>query len=107
MSENKQLSREQRSLFNKIIKKKKSLFFTGCAGTGKTFLLKKIISQYKEDNNNPGSLAITASTGRAAFSIGGTTLHSFVGVGLGLESIDKLIPKLKFNKKACINWGQL
>jgi ATP-dependent exoDNAse (exonuclease V) alpha subunit len=49
----------------------RSLFLTGKAGTGKTTLLKKIISTtYK-------NTAVVAPTGIAALNAGGTTIHSF------------------------------
>ena len=55
-----------------LIKKGYSLFITGKAGTGKTMLLRKIVSgleSYKK-------IAITAPTGVAAKNAGGVTLHS-------------------------------
>lgn len=60
----------------------KSLFFTGSAGTGKSFLLRKIISAFPPD----GTIA-TASTGVAACLIGGVTLHGFAGIGGGDASL--------------------
>lgn len=48
-----------------------SVFLTGKAGTGKTTLLKKIISStYK-------NAVIVAPTGIAALNAGGVTIHSF------------------------------
>ena len=47
-----------------------SVFFTGSAGTGKSYLLKRLITMLP-----PQSTFITASTGAAACHIGGTTLH--------------------------------
>jgi ATP-dependent DNA helicase PIF1 len=101
---NKQLSEEQQLVLDKVLHKGKSIFFTGCAGTGKTFLLKKIISEFQQSNTKPGAISITASTGRAAFSIGGTTLHSFVGAGLGLDDIKSILEKIKYNKKVIKRW---
>ena len=67
------LSKEQREVLE-LVKSGSSLFFTGSAGTGKTFLLKRIINTLP-----PDSTFVTASTGIAATHIGGSTLHSFAG----------------------------
>lgn len=50
------------------------------------------------------AVAVTASTGIAACNIGGVTLHSFGGAGLGLEKADVLVGKIKKNKKAAARW---
>ena len=56
-----------------------NVFFTGCAGTGKSFLLKRIISQlYKIHGKD--SVYITATTGLAACAINGVTIHQFAGI---------------------------
>ena len=56
-----------------------NVFFTGCAGTGKSFLLKRIISQlYKVHGKD--SVYITATTGLAACAINGVTIHQFAGL---------------------------
>lgn len=100
----KKLSEEQQKIYDKITEQHKNIFFTGCAGTGKSFLIKKII-EYYQTTSSPESIAITASTGRAAFSIGGTTLHSFAGVGLGKEDAKTLIGKALYNKKISNRWN--
>ena len=64
----------------------KNTFFTGSAGTGKSFLLRKIISTCA-----PDGLVVTASTGVAACLIGGVTLHSFAGVGAGDHSLKRSV----------------
>jgi len=70
------LSDEQRRVLE-IVKSGKSIFFTGCAGTGKSYLLKAIIASL-----SPNTTFVTALTGVAALNIGGKTLHSFAGIGL-------------------------
>jgi len=74
------LDREQKHVIS-MIREGKNIFFTGSAGTGKSFLLKRIV-----DMLPPAHTAVTASTGVAACHIGGTTLHSFSGIGKGATS---------------------
>lgn len=70
----------------------------------------------------PDAVAITASTGTylafdpahpsdnifsigiAACNIGGVTIHSFAGIGLGIESAEELTTKIRKNKKASARW---
>ena len=65
---------EQMAVIN-AIRAGKSVFFTGSARTGKSYLLKRLITMLP-----PQSTFITASTGAAACHIGGTTLHVCVWV---------------------------
>jgi ATP-dependent DNA helicase PIF1 len=51
-----------------------SIFITGSAGTGKSYLLKKIIEDW---TSREKQFAVTATTGIAALGIGGRTFHSF------------------------------
>jgi len=60
----------------------KNIFLTGPAGTGKSVTLKKIIEHCESTALKYG---VTATTGTAAFLIGGKTLHSYLGLGLAKE----------------------
>lgn len=92
------LSPSQRVVYGEIATGK-SLFFTGEAGTGKSYLLEIAVKRAQIQQNSK-RVFVTASTGVAACRIGGTTLHSFAGVGLGEESAEILIQKLTTVKTA-------
>jgi len=99
------LSEEQQHVLDLVVEKKKSVFFTGSAGTGKSVLLREIISSLrKKYAREPDRIAVTASTGLAACNVGGVTLHSFAGIGLGKEPVAELVKKIKKNQKARHRW---
>jgi ATP-dependent DNA helicase PIF1 len=56
-----------------------SVFLTGAPGAGKTFVLNEFIRRATRAGKN---VAVTASTGIAATHIGGTTIHSWSGLGI-------------------------
>lgn len=60
-----------------LVRKGRSFFITGKAGTGKTTLLKKIVAECRANGKN---IAITAPTGVAAKNAEGQTLHSMFGL---------------------------
>jgi len=62
-----------------ILKLGHNVFLTGPAGSGKTHLLNKYINYLKDNYVDVG---ITASTGIAATHMGGTTIHSWTGMGI-------------------------
>jgi DNA replication protein DnaC len=64
------LSAEQSRVVEMVTVEKKSIFFTGAAGTGKSFLLKAIIQKLGEIGLS-NSMVITGTTGIAACNIGG------------------------------------
>ncbi|XP_078032506.1 pif1 DNA helicase [Augochlora pura] len=75
---------EEQSRILEAVLAGKNIFFTGSAGTGKSFLLKKILAALP-----PDVTMATASTGVAACHIGGITLHQFAGIGLGTGNLDR------------------
>jgi ATP-dependent DNA helicase PIF1 len=99
------LSEEQEKVRDLVVNKGKSVFFTGSAGTGKSVLMRTIISDLrKKFIREPDRLAVTASTGLAACNIGGVTLHSFAGIGLGKDDVFELVKKVNRNQKARNRW---
>lgn len=99
------LSDEQQHVLDLVTESKKSVFFTGSAGTGKSVLLREIIATLRKKYlREPDRIAVTASTGLAACNIGGVTLHSFAGIGLGKEEVPELVKKIKRNQKAKHRW---
>lgn len=55
------------------------VLLTGPAGSGKTFVLNQFIRQAKTDGKH---VAVTATTGLAATHLGGSTIHSWSGIGI-------------------------
>lgn len=62
-----------------ILKLGRSVFLTGPAGSGKTYVLRQYLA-YLKKHNIPA--AVTASTGIAATHMNGTTIHSWSGMGV-------------------------
>lgn len=77
----------------------KNFFLSGSAGTGKSYVLKHIIQALKHKN-----VALTSSTGISAQHIGGTTIHSFAGIGLGELDADELVLRVRSSRKAMARW---
>ncbi|GAA5849249.1 hypothetical protein JCM8547_006492 [Rhodosporidiobolus lusitaniae] len=99
------LSPEQQMVLKMVVDDEKSVFFTGSAGTGKSVLLREIISSLKRKyRGSSDAVAVTASTGMAACNIGGTTIHSFASIGLGLGTAEQLVANIKKNRNANAKW---
>jgi len=78
-----------------ILKLGHNVFLTGPAGSGKTFVLNRYINFLKDNYVDVG---ITASTGIAATHMGGTTIHSWTGMGIK-DSLNKFdLDELKTRK---------
>lgn len=99
------LSPEQQMVLKMVVEDGKNVFFTGSAGTGKSVLLREIISALKRKHKGRAdAVAVTASTGMAACNVGGTTIHSFAGIGLGTDGTEALIAKVRKNRVAAGKW---
>ena len=62
-----------------ILKMGHSVFLTGAPGSGKTHTLRAYVDHLK---GHDVPVAVTASTGIAATHLGGTTIHSWSGLGI-------------------------
>lgn len=71
-----------------------NVFYTGSAGTGKSVILRTIIDKLSSMYGKE-SIAITASTGLAANTIGGSTLHKWSSCGIGNKSVDHLVRQIR------------
>lgn len=56
-----------------------SVLLTGPAGAGKTFVLNQFVRLSKHQGKH---VSVTATTGLAATHLGGTTIHSWAGIGV-------------------------
>jgi PIF1-like helicase len=109
-------SPEQRLVLD-LVSQGKNVFFTGSAGVGKSFVLQKINELLKAQGLKQFSdFFITASTGSsfyniteagiAAVQIGGTTVHSFSGVGKGEDGVLALKERIERRKLTRNNWKE-
>ena len=80
-----------------------NLFYTGKAGSGKTLVLRKI-SKCLQHKFGEQAVAITATTGIAATQIGGQTIHSWAGIGVGFGSRYQLLHQVNNNLEASQRW---
>ena len=71
----------------------KSVFVTGRAGCGKSYLVKRLVTALREQLGD-SHVYVTAATGIAACNVGGVTLHSFAGIGLGKDDVKTLVRKI-------------
>lgn len=88
------LTKEQQTVVDYVVKKKMNVFYTGSAGTGKSVILRTIIDKLSSMYGKE-SIAITASTGLAANTIGGSTLHKWSSCGIGNKSVDHLVRQIR------------
>lgn len=105
-------NKEQQYVIDLVVNKQESIFLTGAAGTGKTVLLRELIEQLKRKHGvqnhisrHENRVLVTATTGLAAYHIGGQTYHS----ALGLFSLIKKNPKTKtknLNSRKITVWKQ-
>ena len=90
------LSTTQKKAFE-LFKKGESMSIIGSGGTGKSHLI-KTMQEYNNSQNYIKNMYLSATTGVAAYNIGGMTINSFMGIGTGEQDINYLIRKVYKNK---------
>ncbi len=88
----------------RLIEEGKNVFINAPAGTGKSALVKYFFQTHQQSRKLVG---LTSTTGISALNIGGSTLHSFLGIGLGKENVDDLYDKIIKNKYKLSLWLNL
>ncbi len=78
-----------------ILKMGYNCYITGAAGSGKTYLLNEYIKFLR---NKGVDVGVTASTGIAATHMGGTTIHSWSGLGIRDELTEYDLEDLESKK---------
>jgi ATP-dependent DNA helicase PIF1 len=88
-----ELSLEQQIVFDKYIAGY-NIFITGPGGSGKSAIIRQI---YKHAYSSSKKIYVTALTGCAAVLLNcqAKTIHSWAGIGLGTQSIENLVKKIK------------
>ena len=79
------------------------MFFTGDAGTGKSYLLRIMIEALQQQLGKD-KVFVTASTGIAACNVGGITIHSFAGLGIPNLDVNQTLRKIRQNEAAVERW---
>lgn len=83
----------------KIILRGDNVMLTGPAGSGKSWLMKEFIRKAKGKRKK---VVVTATTGLAAAHLGGQTIHSWSGMGLGSTLHDDYIYMMSEARKKAI-----
>ena len=96
------LNEKQQYAYN-CVKGGKSIFLTGPGGTGKSTLIKIFTTTY----SNVKCIGLTALTGCAALLLGGSTLHSYLGIGLGTSPVETLELNIRKNTRTLGKWKKL
>ena len=66
--------------------------------------MRYLVAELRVRHPSPGAVAVTASTGCAAVSLGGTTLHQWAGVGRCQGSAQTVLAVARNNRRAIRNW---
>jgi ATP-dependent DNA helicase PIF1 len=100
-----ELSQEQNAVIEAVVISRRNIFYTGSAGTGKSVVLRKLVKKLQHVYGD--KVGITASTGMAACNISGSTVHKFLGIGIGQGSAFEISKRIKRNQMVMRRWQSL
>lgn len=86
------LSPSQRRAYD-AMRTGRNVFITGPGGTGKSSVVKLFVKA----NPMNRKIALTSTTGSSAVLIGGATLHSHLGIGLGTGSVSSMLKGIRLS----------
>jgi ATP-dependent DNA helicase PIF1 len=86
-----------------------NVLITGPAGSGKSKVIEDFYNSSIKNMKyyQKGSIVKTSTTGSSALLIGGFTLHSYLGIGLGKADVSTLISNIRKNKTIRERWTRL
>jgi len=99
------LSREQKYAYEKF-KRGENLFITGPGGTGKTALIKYLVSHMKR-TNKPYQVCAMTGCASVLLKCNARTLHSWSGIKLARGPIDQIIGGIQYNKSVVKAWKKI
>lgn len=80
-----------------------NLMLSGVSGSGKSTTIKSFVNVYKDVK----TIGVTSTTGISSLLIGGTTLHSYLGIGLGKGDVESLCKRIRKNRYIYNRWLEL
>jgi ATP-dependent DNA helicase PIF1 len=95
------LSEEQRDAVHTVLSTDANAFITGPAGTGKSYVLKMIAQELHLKGRK---FEVLSTTGISAVDVGGTTIHSFTGIGIEDLALDDLQAVVEKSEEARTRW---
>ena len=108
--QNYEINNKQQEAFN-IMNNGENIFLTGAGGVGKTKCINLFVNYYTINSifGHLGKkvLGVTSTTGTSAILFGGSTLHSFLGIGLGKANVESLYGIIISKKYLRSRWMNL
>jgi len=86
-----------------LLSEGKNIFLTGAGGSGKSAVIRVFVRNFSKTR----TIAVTSTTGTSALLVDGTTLHSYLGIGMGRADVDSLINKIFSMKWLSDRWKKL